>query len=250
MAQIQKLTIQQEKDILQYIVDHEVSFDNISYGSSRVVLFPNEENMKKICELAQVKIPFDFVIKIALGEGGYNQSQREITSYEKHGDSYPLGEIYAYGAVLEFMVRVEPVDEMYRNYDGYDCEQLFNVIYHSDDDNWSQEDYYRDDEDKAKIREHEFIWSAMCSLEDLFGVTGDNGQVGIDSNGHYVAYDYGFDAGSSESEVWSSSIGDSCITTEILRDYLLAALRGLNKYQMDELEFVSDVAKFAEHDYL
>ena len=250
MAQIQKLTIQQEKDILQYIVDHEVSFDNISYGSSRVVLYPNQKDMGKICELAQINIPSDFVIKIALGGGGYNQSQREITSYEKHGENYPLGEVYACGAVLEFMARVEPVEEEYRNYDSYDCERLFNMIYHGDDNNWSQENYYRDDEDKAKIREHEFIWSAICSLEDLFGVTGDNGQVGIDSNGHYVAYDYGFDAGSSESEVWSSSIGDSCITTEILRDYLLAALRGLNKYQMDELEFVSDVAKFAEHDYL
>ena len=249
MAQIQKLTIQQEKDILQYIVDHKVSFDHISYGSSRIVLFPDKKDMGNICELAQIKIPFDFVIKIALGEGGYNQSQREITSYEKYGDNYPLGEIYAYGAVLEFMVRVEPVEEEYRNYDSYDCEQLFNMIYHGDDDDWSREDYYRDDEDKTKIRKHEFIWSAICSLEDLFGVTGDNGQVGLDPDGHYVAYDYGFDVDSSTSEVWSSSIGDSAITTGILRDYLLAALRGLNKYQMDELEYVSDVAKFAECDY-
>lgn len=250
MTQIQKLTIQQEKDILQYIVDHKVSFDKISHGSSRVVLFPDKKDMGNICELAQIKIPFDFVIKIALGEGGYNQSQREITSYEKYGDNYPLGEIYAYGAVLEFMVRVEPIDGMYRVYDDYDCERLFNMIYHGDDDDWSREDYYHDDEDKTKIREHEFIWSAICSLEDLFGVTGDNGQVGLDPDGHYVAYDYGFDVDSSTSEVWSSDIGDGAITTGMLRDYLSAALRGLNKYQMDELECVSDVAKFAECDYL
>ena len=53
-----------------------------------------------------------------------------------------------------------------------------------------------------KKREVTEVWHALCELDDLFGETSDNTQLGYNNDGELVCYDYGFMCGTSD---WHSS---------------------------------------------
>lgn len=212
------LSLEQEKQILQALKN---TYPD-SHGSSRAVFDGDDIAFDDIMDMLEENFNCDIhncVIKLALGIGGQNQSNREIKSYIEYGDYYPLAKIYAYGRFIEIMEKVDKVDDNFRCYSDYSYYDLFTMVYGYEDP-LDGERYvdYPEDADQKEIDEYETIFDTIYRLEELFGETDDNGQLGYNAEGNLVCYDYGFLVDSDEE--WSSMLSVLLHKTNIYNSYL------------------------------
>ena len=171
------LETEQEIKILKVLDDQDI----FSAGCARVCL----NCTKQILEIVGYdnENPDNYILKLACGAGGLKQTQAEIKCFLEHKYA-PLAKILAYGRYIEIMERVDVCD--YSDMaDDYDEDCSFADYLESNDEEYS---------DDEKCRMAEQAWEAIGILTRVFGYTADNGQLGINSQGKVVAYDYGYQA--------------------------------------------------------
>lgn len=126
------------------------------------------------------------IVKVAVGAKSLRQNTLEVEMYRYNGDSGFLARIFEYGRfciVMERMVACYEEEEEPQDDYGYDA--------YRDVHNW---------------------------LDDMFGYTSDNGQIGKTMDGRYVAYDYGFNP--NMSSTCQVGFADSIGWSDDFRDYL------------------------------
>ena len=190
------LTLEQETKLLYTIAE---KYDYLDNGASRAVFNMDSEDFDK----CGIKLPNDkkYVVKVAIGTGGINQNYFEVHNYINFGEDYPLATIYYYGKYVEIMEYVDVIPEA-TNFDD-DDEEFFEYM---------RDNVYSDSETQEII-------DTIRSLEDINGYTLDNTQVGFDSNGNVVSYDYGFVADSGK--VLTSDLTDFFYEEEeTIKEYL------------------------------
>lgn len=175
--EIKLLTNEQEKKILETIIN---GYDLNDNGASRLVFLVSRQDLVN-CGLTLDKGK-DFVVKVALGIAGIHQTNIEASAYRNYGDYAPLAAIPYLGHYVEVMERVTPIDGV-RDYDmcDYGIEGFAEIL--------------MDDLDLNEF-DAQACANVVAQLEEINGGTSDNGQVGYDSNGMIVAYDYGYDVDS------------------------------------------------------
>lgn len=195
------LNYYQEKEILLYALNQKLE----DAGAARMVF----ELDKALQHDMGLDMDRDYVIKIPMGIGGYRQTQLEIKTYLEYGNSYPLAEIAAYGHFVEIMEKVDVED--YRDFaDSYSSveDYIDDTLERYNDE--TDEDFEKRYKEATKTMEE--VADVISQLENLFGCTGDNGQIGKDRFGYYVAYDYGFtteESSCSQTSNISDEIGDA-----------------------------------------
>ena len=163
-----QLTEEEEKIILNSITKE----DFIACGSSRAVYRLND----------------NYVVKVAMAQGGVNQNKIEVDFYDRFGDYGYFAHLYAYGTMINVM---EALD---------DC-----AFY--DEDDWG---FYESDDADASESDSYFsmldIASAVASLTGYDGA--DNGQIGYSNiRDAHVLYDYGYSDDYDRDEI-VDSVGD------------------------------------------
>lgn len=169
-ASVIHLTPAQEQYLIRYVIQHEDLF--IDAGASRAV-FQCTTDIADYLNLPN-KDCHAYIMKIAMGRGGVEQTKTEFETYLNRGDSGVLADILAIGRYVEIMEAVEVRDfrdEACRDFTADDFMEAFDDL---------------SSEDAIEI-EH-----TIDVLDDLLGYTSDNGQIGKTRNGHWVAYDYGY----------------------------------------------------------
>ena len=100
-----RLNTTQEKYLINYMIANPELF--IGSGSSRVVFHCTDE-------LADyLKLPSqdeEYIVKIAMGEGGVEQMRVEVETFIEYGDTGAFAEIAAVGRYVEIMEYVETAD--------------------------------------------------------------------------------------------------------------------------------------------
>lgn len=178
MKDIPLLTAKQELDLLDLVVDRE----NNS-GAGRVVYPVRRDELAAI----GIDVPCSCVIKVALGVPGQNQNDVECNAFEEFGHSYPLARIFMRGHFIEVMERIVPLEEeIGREYDGFETSTDYADEFIGDGSTYTYEQLME-------------VFETATQLEDINGVTGDNGQLGYNCEGALVAYDYGYQANSDTS---------------------------------------------------
>jgi hypothetical protein len=180
----ERMDLYKEKEIAQYLHEHWRELF-IGSGSSRAV-FSIDEGLAKILGT----LPFDCIIKMSLGLGGYRQSVLEYNTYCNYEELQPcLATIVARGSIFTVMESVDTNYDFYEFYDCYDCdaEEMVNEWYDEDEDGNYPDGYERD------IKFYNQARDVIYQLEEYFGNTSDNCQLGLTDSGDLVAYDYGFD---------------------------------------------------------
>lgn len=211
MKSIKFLSYEQETALLNYLAE---DYEVISNGASRICFVGIAEVFQAAgIELSPRK---KYVIKVAIGIAGINQNRIETEAYRRYGDKYPLAEIVYTGHYVEIMEQVSLLGDEFREYDGYSEDEF--IEYATDNDI---------SEDLARAG-----YEVATELEDINGATGDNGQLGMNSDGKIVAYDYGFDAGSEEE--LCSDLSYTCAFDKALESGRY--LRGLAKLVAEEQE--------------
>ena len=217
---VERIDLHKEKEIAQYLHEHWRELF-IGSGSSRAV-FSIDEGLAKILG----DLPFDCIIKMSLGLGGYRQSVLEYNTYCNYEDLQPcLATIVARGSIFTVMEEIDTDYDFYEFYDYYNCdaEDMVGEWYDEDEDGNYPDGYERDIKFYNKARD------VIFQLEEYFGTTSDNCQLGLTDSGDLVAYDYGFDGGryASEQMTHSStyfSYGKDRSQTDLFFEVLLDAL--------------------------
>ena len=178
---IKVLTHEQEKLILDYVM----GLNTEDAGCARMV-FPLDD---ELAEKIGLDVKFDCIVKLAMGIGGYRQNQLEIKTYLNDCEWLPLAEIVAYGRFVEIMERVE-VEDWRDFYDDYsDVDDYMECMFErreGETDEECEKRYQKEFDEVSKAI------NTIDTLNDYFGYTGDNGQIGRNRLGEYVAYDYGY----------------------------------------------------------
>lgn len=172
------LSIKEERYVLEQLKEAEF-LDN---GASRCVF----ECPREIGDYLGFNAD-NYIIKLACGIGGIRQTEAEVSCYLDNSNS-PLAKIIAYGRYIEIMEKVE-IDNDYRDFAEYcyeDEEIPYDMFYEYSGGDMSEEDA-NDEAEEA--------YDVIIQLHDIFGHTADNGQLGRNSDGKLVAYDYGFITG-------------------------------------------------------
>lgn len=128
---------------------------------------------------SRIVVPFgkDKIVKVALQKEALEQNKNEIEIYKEYAEILPLGKIYAYG---------ERVILMERLYDPY-C--FYNEgTYETINEDYYLEDYYFEFDNYLV----ETIENIIEYFQEIQGDTGDNWQLGVDKNGNFKSYDYGY----------------------------------------------------------
>ena len=182
---VERMDLYKEKEIAQYLHEHWRELF-IGSGSSRAV-FSIDEGLANILGV----LPFDCVIKMSLGLGGYRQSELEYNTYCNYEDLQScLATIVARGSIFTVMESVDTDYDFYELYDyGCDVEGMVSEWYDEDEDGNYPDGYERD------LKFYKEARDVILQLADYFGETSDNCQLGLTESGHLVAYDYGFDSG-------------------------------------------------------
>lgn len=181
---VEKIDLNKEKVIAQYLHEHWSELF-IGSGSSRAV-FSIDEGLAEILGA----LPFNCVIKMSLGLGGYRQSELEYNTYCKYEElQHCLATIVARGSIFTVMESVDTDCDFYEFYSYYNCdaEDMVGEWYDADEDGNYPEEYERD------IKLYNQARRVIYELEEYFGETSDNCQLGRTESGDLVAYDYGFD---------------------------------------------------------
>lgn len=206
---VKVFTPDEERGILTSLATAEF----LGNGASRLVY----ECTDYAAELLNVDAE-DYVIKVAMGLAGVNQNSAEIEFFLNH-EYAPVAEIRGYGRFIEVMEKVE-IDYCYRDfaeeevYEGNEEEAIDNA------------DYY-----DLEPEEAEEAFDVIMVLQDYFGHTSDNGQLGRTRNGDLVAYDYGFFSHSDDRQM--ASIDEMLSDSDDLR---LAYLGGLLEIMEKSIE--------------
>lgn len=145
----------------------------LSNGSSRVVYDCPDSIARRF------NLTTECVIKVGCGPAGYNQNQAEIDMFEAYGNEH-LANIFYAGSFVLIMERVDEISEWFR-----DC---------GDDYDIDNEDALADimDATGCSVSEIHRIYATFSWLNEMLGYTSDNFQLGTDSEGYAVAFDYGF----------------------------------------------------------
>ena len=201
-----RLNTTQEKYLINYMIANPELF--IGSGSSRAVFHCTDE-------LAEyLKLPSqdeEYIVKIAMGEGGVEQMRVEVETFIKYGDTGAFAEIAAVGRYVEIMEYVEAAD-----------------FSEAADENWDPA-AIQDEYDVSKL-EADSIFDTIETLERIFGHTGDNGQLGKTLNDYWVAFDYGFIPGKGL-DSQTSSISNYINHPENRKKYLKGLVRLLDEEQ-------------------
>lgn len=201
-----RLNTTQEKYLINYMIANpELFIDN---GSSRVVFHCTDE-------LADyLKLPSqdeEYIVKIAMGEGGVEQMRVEVETFIEYGDTGAFAEIAAVGRYVEIMEYVETAD-----------------FSDAAEENWGPA-AIQDKHDVSKL-EADSIFETIETLEEIFGHTADNGQLGKTLNDYWVAYDYGFIPGKGV-DSQTSYISNYINHPENRKKYLKGLVRLLDEEQ-------------------
>ena len=201
-----RLNTTQEKYLINYMIANPELF--IGSGSSRVVFHCTDE-------LADyLKLPSqdeEYIVKIAMGEGGVEQMRVEVETFIEYGNTGAFAEIAAVGRYVEIMEYVETAD-----------------FYDAAEENWGPA-AIQDEYDVSKL-EADSIFDTIETLEGIFGHTGDNGQLGKTLNDYWVAFDYGFIPGKGI-DSQTSSISNYIDHPENRKKYLKGLVRLLDEEQ-------------------
>lgn len=197
------ISAEKEIQLLRYLK----GFEFIDAGGARMV-FEVDKFIKKLLDLDQDK---DYVVKIAMGQGGMSQNMAEVETYIRYADDGFLATIYQAGRYCLIMEAVE-TDCWY---DLAEEISSFETRY-EDADNYAEGNNIEYNERDNKVID------TIGYLADIFGSTSDNGQVGWTKDGRCVAYDYGFyvEKGCNSQ---TSLLRDMC-DEEIVRDNYLNGL--------------------------
>ena len=201
-----RLNTTQEKYLINYMIANPELF--IGSGSSRVVFHCTDE-------LADyLKLPSqdeEYIVKIAMGEGGVEQMRVEVETFIEYGDTGAFAEIAAVGRYVEIMEYVETAD-----------------FSDAAEENWGPASI-QDEYDVSKL-EADSIFETIETLEEIFGHTADNGQLGKTLNDYWVAYDYGFIPGNGV-DSQTSYISNYINNPESRKKYLEGLVRLLDEEQ-------------------
>ena len=201
-----RLNTTQEKYLINYMIANPELF--IGSGSSRAVFHCTDE-------LADyLKLPSqdeEYIIKIAMGEGGVEQMRVEVETFIEYGDTGAFAEIAAVGRYVEIMEYVETAD-----------------FFEAAEENWGPA-AIQDEYDVSKL-EADSIFETIETLEEIFGHTADNGQLGKTLNDYWVAFDYGFIPGKGY-DSQTSDISNYINNRENQKEYLEGLVRLLDEEQ-------------------
>lgn len=128
---------------------------------------------------SRIVVPFgkDKIVKVALQEQSLEQNKNEIEIYKEYAEILPLGKIYAYG---ERVILMERLYDPFYFYNEGTCQTI--------NEDYNLEDYYFEFEDHLV----ETVENIVEYFQDIQGYTGDNWQLGVDKNGNFKSYDYGY----------------------------------------------------------
>lgn len=183
----------QERCILHAMMKNDTYIDQ---GNGRMVYDIPKEAYQYLPFLNN---PENYVIKIAMGIGGIRQNRNEREVYENY--NAPVAEICAFGKFIEIMEKIEP-DNYSDLMEDYDCDSDLYI------EEYIENNEQREDEtaEHFEKRVHEVrkdveqACNVINELNEIFGYTTDNAQLGRTAEGRIVSYDYGFkpDIGCSE----------------------------------------------------
>jgi hypothetical protein len=142
---MKQLTIEEEKDILQDLLDS--NSEPIGVGSSR----------------ATYQYQPGKVVKIAISQHGILQNETEVSRFSEFGDKNILSKIYSYGQLIIIAEEVRLLE----NYE-YESEDERNEI-------------------------HGYVESLCRDYLELIDESIDGQQVGFNTSGLIVFYDYGYE---------------------------------------------------------
>lgn len=209
-----RLNTTQEKYLINYMIDNPELF--VDSGSSRAV-FNCPAELANYLQLPD-RGDENYIIKIALGKGGIAQMNVEVETFIEYKESGVLADIVAVGRYIEIMENVK-VEEFYdAAEERYSIDDIMDV-------------YCLSEEEAAAI------YRTIATLEGIFGHTADNGQLGLNHNGDWVAYDYGFIA-SEDIDSQTSSISGYISYKGDRNEYLQGLISLLDKEEdfMEEWE--------------
>lgn len=190
--------------------------NNLGYGSSRFVL----ECPVRVYNYLSLDKSVGYVIKLAIGHGGFNQHQREVEMWTEFHNKNFLAEIVAAGQFISIMEEVEVDDytdfaEYISDYWDYSAKELA--------EKWLDYDYYDESEASEFDRNVEVytkVAETIMFLAAYNGDTSDNGQLGWTKDGRCVAYDYGFISGQGCESQCSNDLVDNVVDTECFNYYI------------------------------
>lgn len=209
MIYLDKLT---EEKVLRMLINS--GNRSIGNGSSRIVyvcpLEVIEYLEKKFAGHIYFNPTVDYIVKVGIGFAGFNQIELERNTFETYSDTYDIfAEIPCCGKMVEIMEKVlipcaQCVD--YWGPEEFFCEvNDFNYAWYNDaffEKNGTP--LYNIDEIETIAVENgysidysvdfcEGAFDVQYELDNILGETSDNGQIGMNSYGNAVVYDFGFD---------------------------------------------------------
>ncbi len=203
------LNSNQEKHLIRYMINQPDLFK--ASGASRAV-FSCTTDIADYLGLPK-KNTNSYVMKVALGKGGMSQTQTEYDTYMNYGHSGVLAEIVAIGRYVEIMEAVDVWDFRDEADWGYEV---------------SAEDIYNNNEDYMTEEDAEKVVDTISVLNDLFGCTSDNGQIGKTRSGEWVAFDYGY-VPENGHDSQTSNISDYIEDDDSREKYMLGLLELLDQ---------------------
>lgn len=195
---MRKLTIGEEIRVLKSLRSAEV----MDSGSSRIVFDCSDE----IAIFLRLNTEKDYVVKLAVGHGGFIQNTHEINTYSNYDTNY-FAEIAAFGHFVIIMEKVDTDD--YRSFADTICwdDDPTNAVEDWCEYNWED----ADDDDRRSLCK---AAKTIIYLANIYGCTSDNGQLGLTSDGRFVAYDFGFYASDGCSAQCSRELLDNIVCNE------------------------------------
>lgn len=171
---IKLLSNKQETMILDLIAK---KYECEGMGASRMVFLANTQDLINIG--LELNPDYLYVIKVAIGLAGINQTRIESSAFERFGDECPyLAPIPYIGHYVEIMERVKPIPSV-RNHAMLSRESFIFGL--------------REEENFDKDFCNQ-LYDIILALNEINGPTSDNGQLGFSCNDEtIVAYDYGYD---------------------------------------------------------
>ena len=189
-----KLTNEQQKNILKELLKGHMN----DRGNARMVFQLNkEENAEVFNFVPELDTEIEYVVKVAIGFGGFQQNRQEYETFMREKDA-PLAEIFAYSQFIVIAEKVD-VEEDFELADYVTEESISEpretAIEYIE---WSGFDYDCESDYQDNIQRYAQKIECIAQLHSMFGETNDNGQIGYsERQGRYVAYDYGYNTNDS-----------------------------------------------------